>query len=427
MNYIKKLNHLKPSFLTSIIILCTILFLILYSINRYLKSKLEIKEHYLTYFLPFYSAEANQLYRFYENDDDKKNFFKQKFEKNRIVFASDTTATGLMNNFVKVLLQATNIVNTATIQINKKEELFGAVIQEKVNYIIASLPILEYFQNILNYQNLRLISVLNSMYLYFITKKKYQVFDINRIPIGFKIGILSDPNEIDFLFDKLMDDLDYKPSDYQKFIYKTKDEMFKDFVDSKIDMIIFFDTYPNLSIQRLIDDNFGEEIILLPFSTPQEEKFLKRNRTLKKDTIDLNLLAQSYFPKKFGNNIYTMFRPNLTILKTYNCILGHDNNNSQNSYEIMKYLYEFRRYINSIFTQDLLINDIQAENYNVQILLFDKGSHQYLVDKGYISFNDNPDCVNLVGSMECTNENLKNNGYFVQEYYNEKKPLKISM
>ena len=112
------------------------------------------------------------------------------------------------------------------------------------------------------------------------------MFDINRIPIGFKIGILSDPNEIDFLFDKLMDDLDYKPSDYQKFIYKTKDEMFKDFVDSKIDMIIFFDTYPNLSIQRLIDDNFGEEIILLPFSTPQEEKFLKRNRTLKKDTID---------------------------------------------------------------------------------------------------------------------------------------------
>ena len=48
MNYIKKLNHLKPSFLTSIIILCTILFLILYSINRYLKSKFEIKEHYLT-------------------------------------------------------------------------------------------------------------------------------------------------------------------------------------------------------------------------------------------------------------------------------------------------------------------------------------------------------------------------------------------
>jgi hypothetical protein len=98
--------------------------------------------------------------------------------------------------------------------------------------------------------------------------------------------------------------------------------------------------------------------------------------------------------------------------------MGNEMNNPKNGYEIIKYLYEYKKYINSVFTQDLLINDIQVENYNVQILRFDKGAHQYLVDKGYISFNDNPDCVNLVGTMECTDENLKNNGYFVKEYYN---------
>ncbi len=416
-NNIIKFNKIKIPKTFSYLLLFLSILLIINAINIYLKHTKEVKEHYFTYFLPFYNAKTNDLYRFYMDEDDKKNFFKHKFDENMIVFASDTNTLDLMNNLVKILLQATHIVNTSTIQINQKELLFDLVIKGKVNYIIASLPILEYFQNILNYQNLRLISVLNTMYLYFITKKKYNTFDINKLPQGFKIGILSDPNEIFFVFDKIMDDIGYKTSDYIKIVYNSKQEMFKDFVDSKIDMIVFFDTYPNLSIQQLIDNNFGDEIILLPFSVPQEEKFFKRNRTLYKDTIDLNLLSQSYLPKKFGNNTYTIYKPNFTILKTYNCIIGNEMNNPQNGYEIIKYLYEYKKYINSVFTQDLLINDIQVQNYNVQILRFDKGAHQYLVDKGYISFNDNPDCVNLVGTMECTDENLKNNGYFVKEYY----------
>ena len=54
------------------------LIIIFYVLNKYF-FKRNIKEHYLTYFLPFYNNDKNRLANFYKNDENNLNYFKKKF------------------------------------------------------------------------------------------------------------------------------------------------------------------------------------------------------------------------------------------------------------------------------------------------------------------------------------------------------------
>ena len=57
------------------ILLISIIILTLYIINR----QLSTKEHYLTYFLPYYDKNLTDITKLYLNEDERKNFFKKKF------------------------------------------------------------------------------------------------------------------------------------------------------------------------------------------------------------------------------------------------------------------------------------------------------------------------------------------------------------
>ena len=79
MNY-KLMNYKLMNY--KLIILVIIILIIFYSINILLKkynNEINKKEHYLTYFLPFYDNKITELTKMYDNNDDKKNFFKKKF------------------------------------------------------------------------------------------------------------------------------------------------------------------------------------------------------------------------------------------------------------------------------------------------------------------------------------------------------------
>ena len=63
--------------LKNLIVFLSIIILF-YIINNFILKK-NINEHYLTYFLPFYNRNSDDLANFYNNDENNLNYFKKKF------------------------------------------------------------------------------------------------------------------------------------------------------------------------------------------------------------------------------------------------------------------------------------------------------------------------------------------------------------
>ena len=77
-----------------------ILIIIFYVSNKYILKK-NIKEHYLTYFLPYYNNEKNVLANFYKNNENNLNYFKKKFNYDIIKYGI------IKNDFTKQKLRET--------------------------------------------------------------------------------------------------------------------------------------------------------------------------------------------------------------------------------------------------------------------------------------------------------------------------------
>jgi hypothetical protein len=81
------MNKIFINYNIKIFILLFLIFIIsyfiLYLFNKYAlkeeKNRNEVKEHYLTYFLPFYDPTKTDLANFYKNNDNEKNYLKKKF------------------------------------------------------------------------------------------------------------------------------------------------------------------------------------------------------------------------------------------------------------------------------------------------------------------------------------------------------------
>ena len=62
-----------------IIFIFVLIFIIFSIINKYFINKYQ-KEHYLTYFLPYYQPNLTELSNFYKNNDNNKNYVKKNFD-----------------------------------------------------------------------------------------------------------------------------------------------------------------------------------------------------------------------------------------------------------------------------------------------------------------------------------------------------------
>jgi hypothetical protein len=79
-----------------LILLISIITLTLYIINE----SFNVKEHYLTYFLPYYDKNLTDITKLYLNEDERKNFFKKKFLYNKIIIGYNKFEKNYIKFFV---------------------------------------------------------------------------------------------------------------------------------------------------------------------------------------------------------------------------------------------------------------------------------------------------------------------------------------
>ena len=178
-------------------------------------------------------------------------------------------------------------------------------------------------------------------------------------------------------------------------------------------MIFTSDTFPNKVLYNFLNSNTMSDVILLPFTIKNENFYLKKLPYLSIDYIDLNGLSKSYLPKKFNNNEYTRFKPNLKILKFTNIFLTTIDAKSSYTYNFIKFLFENKKVINKfLIYEGTQFKNIDVDNRDLNLIEFHNGVLEYYYDNGYITYEDNYNCKYLVGVKKCDKENLENNIFY---------------
>ena len=382
--------------------------LLFYIIN---KNIIVQKEHYLTFYLPFYNKNLTNITNFYLDNDNNKNYVKKKFDYNPILFTTTNSSVTFIKLFITNFISKSNFTNIKILLNNNQIESIQKINDNKINFSLNTITNLNYYTDKLdkNIDNIRLVTNLYREYIYFITKDKYNIQSINNIPTKFKIGFLNYPDNMFFYYKILLQSLDLTENkDYTPIFYDNKTNLFNSFIKDECNLMILFDTFPSKNLEHLIDSNIGEQIILLPFKIYNEEVFLKKNYFLEVHDIDLNKLSKSYLPKKFFDFTYTEFRPLFRCCYIKKILITNNDTNFECIYNLTKFLYETYRELN-INNESYNIDSIDINTKTTQIIHYHPAVLKYFKEKGYITFNNNPNCFYLTGKMECTNKNLKNN------------------
>ena len=401
---LKILNKLNMFNMINIFLIFIILLYIFYTSNKYIFKK-NIQENYLTYFLPYYNTKQSALASFYINNDNNKNFVKKNFNYNTIKIGYINRNSDFINIFSRFYLSFSNTLKIKNITYKSEIQKIDDLLNGKLDFCITSIIVINYYMSNYDSSNIDKVKLVNKIYdeyLYFFTKKIYGVFTLDNIPKTFTIGILEN-QYVFYLYESFFKNLDYKiGTDFKVKFYKNTQEMFDDFRDGKIEMIFMSDTFPNKVLYQFLNHNTMSDVILLPFTIRNESFFLKKLPYLSVDYIDLNLLSKSYLPKRFNNNEYSRFKPDLKILKFTNIFLTRVDVKSSITYNFTKFLFENKKIINKFLVYDgTQFKSIDVDN---RYLNFN--------ENGYITNEDNYDCKYLVGVKACNEKNLANNIFY---------------
>ena len=393
------------------LLIILIIIILFYIVNNYLL-KIERKEHFLTFYLPFYDQELNSLSNFYESNDNNKNYFKKKF-----LYDTITMCTIKIDKFFITRLMSSYISNGNLINVNIKlsdnniQNIID-LIDNKINCLITDLSAINYANTILKIDTspIKLVTNLYRLYHFFITKKRYKVYSLDEIPPDFIIGLVEYPNPLYLYFFKIMKDLGYNiKTDFKIKKYKTYDSLFESFSKSECNMIIICSIFPSKMLNNFINENILEDIILLPFDIINEDLFLKKNKNLHIDYIDLNKLSELYLPKKFSKYNYNLFKPDFKVFYSRKCLVTNITSPISRTYNFINFYYNNYKKINENISDEGyklhktdLLNTYNDLDFHIGVLKF-------FIEKGYISTNSNPNCKYLVGSLECNNKNLEIN------------------
>ena len=402
------MNKIKYSLLIFILILFLLIF-IFFNINKYIFQK---KEHYLTYFLPYYEKDLSLIANFYLDNDNNKNFIKTKINYDVIKIGTSKLEEDFSILLFNYYISNSNTYRSENIIYKIKIKQIEDLANKKINFCISNISVIYFYQtynpNIFN--ELRLISKLFKIYFYFFTKKQYNVFTLDDIPTNFKICISKDTYEL-YFYKIFFNNLNYKEDiDYKIILFENYNEMFSGFIENKIQMIFMTLPFPNKLIEQFLDKNVFDNIILLPFNIRNETLFLKKLPFIKTETIDLNNLSKSYLPKKFNDNEYSIFKPDLKVCYCYNIFFTNKKISDDDTYNFIKFIFENYKLINSnLPTTEFYIHGNEIDNTDLNMIKYHPGVVKYFYEKGIFTNESDPNCKYLYGVKACTKESLENN------------------
>ena len=383
------------------ILLLLIILVIFILLNRILN----IQENFDIYFLPFYNVESNLLRNFYVNDDYNKSYFKHKINYSYVYILANDSSYEFFNEFNKILLQKSRIENTKLIKLDNYENNLNYI--KKYNNSITNITMPIFLKK--NIDNINLVSKLNKTYLICLTKLKYQTFNITDIDIDSKIGILNNKNTIYYYYDKIFKDMNKNIKKENIIIYNSLNKLYSDLLEDKIKFILYFSELPNEEFNNFLDKDFMNEIIILPFELNDQlnNLFFKKNDFAKITYFDLNKINQKYLPKKFGDQYYFIYKPNIKLLTLNQLLICNDKINSKLINDIFTFLLNYK---NKFKNTQFQIDYIEPTFELIKYIPYQNDILNIFRKYGYITNVDSSNCKYFVGKKECTKNLLKNNG-----------------
>ena len=386
------------------------LIIIFYLLNKYFLKK-NIKENYLTFFLPYYNNKLNKLYNFYRDEDYNKNFFKRSSDSKELSWTFHSDSEEFIKLLVSFNLSISNKYNVKLIKYNNKIKMIDDINKGLYNFcIVDHLSIYHYYHVLKNkIDNLRFVKALYPVYFLTITKKEYQIDSLNNIPLNTTIGLKNDGSSY-YYYEKIFKNLGYKKNiDYKVKIYNDIDSLLNGFLNSEYQLMFYGTPLPNKKITNFLNENAEKTLIILPFNIINNKLFFKRNIELYlKNDIDLNTISSRYLPVKFGNHEYTKNRPIIELCYYNRILISTVNTDGDLVYSIMNYYNKNVKLINKL--SELKINPVKI--FNIPAFMdYHRGVINYLYDIGYLTNINNPNCQYLVGIKKCNDKNIANNNF----------------
>jgi len=395
------------------IIILIFIIIIFYLSNKIIFKK-NVQENYLTFFLPFYNKESDNLSNFYNNNENNLNYFKKKFNYDILKFGIIKNDFNFAKIIVSEYISKSNLYRATITKISDRLHGLESLIDNKLNFNLNNYATIIYFSDTLkgNIDNVRLVTTLYNIYIYIFTKKIYKIYNLDNIPFGCIIGILKYPSVFELYYNKFFSNLGYiDNTDYKVKFYDTIDDLFNGFSKNECQLIILADVFPSVDIIKNLNTLLDPDIILLPFEVSKEELFLKQNPQVFVDYVDLNLLSASYLPQKFGNYEYSKNKPTLKMIYIHKILLTNKSTDPKYTYSVIKFFFENLNYINStLIDNSYKVSKIEIDNVNIGYLDYHEGVLKYFYEVGLITNTDNDNCRYLYGKMACNNKNLDNNG-----------------
>jgi len=367
------------------------------------------KEHFITWFLPYYNKSTGELTEStppYITSNLELNYLEYNTFDNLIVNIKEknTYYDFLFKNILKSLrLKRIFIMNMK----NSLEE----VSKNPINTAIFSAP---YIVNRINkdidkLKNINFVIYTNYRFLFFIVNRisnisRLKEIDNKRINIG-------PENTDEHIFGKnIIENLNdkFKISPKQVFEYDV-DTSFKKLIKGEIDGMVMTDLFPSEKLNKIIETNQNMKLILIPIEDINENVFLQRRPYVFKVALDQNNLPKNYLPVKVKNLYFNKFRPNITSYRYPEIMVCNKDANPKLIFNIVKSIVSNLDIINK--------SDYVIKNHFNYLSFPDIANNQYIPEHigaklfyKNISINTNYAddlCKYFVGNAKCTPERIE--------------------
>ena len=402
--------------------------IIIFLIYRYFFFFKKKQEHFYTYFNPFTSNINNKFDLLYNTKYYRTNYYKKKYIFKYLTFAMASTdiyisykktkENGLtfFSYLTSILLMDSNIINIQTLNYKKINNLIIDINRNLINFGLVSAPILaevmldysESNTSLFKGTNLRFLFNTNKQYLLIVTKKINNISSVRDVTNKYKIGIdyigSSDykiTKQILNAFNKI-ENVDYILS-----YYNDNYNLLNNLTIGNADIIFMTISFPSKSLTEYLDLNFTKNFMILSLDDLNFKKFFNQFYYYQKAYIDLNKVSDIYLPVKINNRVYSRFNPYLLTISYFNIFVTNKFIDKKIVKEITTVFFNNIPKFNKLieFKENKLMKNSCASLNNVQLLLH-PGAEEFYINRGYITYTNNPNCKYFIGRMPCNKETL---------------------
>lgn len=175
--------------------------------------------------------------------------------------------------------------------------------------------------------------------------------------------------------------------------------------NNQLNGIIWCDVYPSslfLKIQNILPRSSYQ---LLPIYLEQHEILRNSNPQLRSSYLRLNEMNRNYLPMQVGTHTYWFWNDELETIQFPSTWIANSNYPQEDIYNWLNHFMNNERWTkNKLLFQSQWTKSRSFDfGFNLPI---HSGARQYMIEHGYLSQQNNAECVLYAGSTECKIPNI---------------------